>query len=129
MRKLIPKRVPSGVKVAFFEDNESDDNRTSSFVNTSLGEGTKEIKSADQTFSAKLISNPTYNSFTIILPKVEGKGKTKMVITDLNGRILEVRNNLTEGQVINFGQNYHKGAFLAELTHGDNKVIFKLIKF
>ncbi len=129
MKKLIPKRVPSGVKVAVFENNESDDNRLFDFVTTSTEKDTKEIKSADQPFNAKLISNPTRNSFTIVLPKVEGREKIKMVITDLNGRIVEIRNNLNGGQEINFGHRYHKGTFFAKLTHGDNKVTFKLIKF
>ena len=48
MKALIPKRVPSGVKVAFFEGNEIEDDRFSGFVNSSAAKGIEEKKDADK---------------------------------------------------------------------------------
>ncbi|MGZ5191847.1 MAG: T9SS type A sorting domain-containing protein, partial [Flavisolibacter sp.] len=128
MRKLIPKRVPSGVKVAFFEDNESNDIRPSDFVNSSSAKGIGEKEEIGEAFSARLLSNPTHNGFTIVLFRGDVGVKTKMIITDINGRMVETRNLINEGQTINFGQNYQKGVFVAELTQGQKKITFKLIK-
>ena len=51
-----------------------------------------------------------------------------MLITNLNGRIVETRDFINEGQTINFRQNYQKGAFMAEVTQGQKKITYKLIK-
>ncbi|MGZ5191544.1 MAG: T9SS type A sorting domain-containing protein, partial [Flavisolibacter sp.] len=128
MRKLIPKRVPSGVKVAFFEDNESDDIRSSDFINSTGARGIVAKKEIGKPFSATLLSNPAHNAFTIVLSGGDVAVKTKMVITDINGRMVETRNLINEGQTINFGQNYQKGVFVAELTKGQKKITFKIIK-
>jgi cytochrome c peroxidase len=128
MNALIPRRVPSGVKVAFFEGNEIEDDRFSGFVNSSAAKGADEKTDAGKTFSAKLLSNPTQNAFSLVLSGGEVGVKTKMIITDLNGKIVETRNFINEGQTINFGQDYKKGIFFLELTQGQKKITFKLIK-
>jgi len=123
MRKLIPKKVPSGVKVAFFEDNENELDRISELLNSF----TKNETTANL-LNAKLISNPTQNSFSIILPAGDNTIKTQLVITDVNGTVIESRSYIANGQTIQFGQNYPKGVFFAELTQGKKKINFKLIK-
>jgi cytochrome c peroxidase len=123
MKKLIPESVPSGVKVAFFEDNENGEDRISEPVNSSAGNASETGQ-----LNAKLISNPTQNSFTIILPASDNNMHTQMVITDLNGTVIEKRSFMASGQTIQFGQNYQKGVFFAELSQGEKKISFKLIK-
>ncbi len=123
MKKLIPKRVPSGVKVAFFEDNEKDMDRQSEVVSAF---NVKEPE-ADPLL-AKLVSNPVQNSFTIILPAGDNNVITQLVITDINGTVIEKRNFMSKGQTIQLGQNYQKGVYFAELTQGIKKINFKLIK-
>jgi hypothetical protein len=118
MKKLIPRHVPSGVKVAFFEDNEIYTDRQP--VNISENEANR--------LQAKLLSNPVQNYFTIMLPATDKSVITQMVITDINGTVIEKRSFMANGQTIQFGQNYQKGVFFAELLQGEKKVNFKLIK-
>jgi hypothetical protein len=82
----------------------------------------------DKIFAVKLLSNPTQNAFTIVLSPGDVGVKTKMIITDLSGRIVETWDFINEGQTINFGQNYQKGIFMAELSQGQKKITYKLIK-
>lgn len=123
MKKLIPKRVPSGVKPAFFEDRENgQDNVTQQPVSIT------EKETAAGPLNAKLVGNPVQNEFSIILPDAGNTGMIRMVVTDINGTVIESRHFNANGQTIQFGQNYRQGVFLAVLTQGEKKISFKLIK-
>ena len=126
MRNLIPNRVPSGVKLAIFEGTGLGGNNNFSDVNPSV-ENANFTKKQDNILGANALSNPTHNSFTLVLSGEDG-AKINIQISDFNGRIVEMKNNLDVGQAVNFGDNYQKGIFFAELSQGKNKVTLKLIK-
>jgi cytochrome c peroxidase len=123
MSKLIPKNVPSGVKVAFFEDNQMNLRRESEYVNTTINK----INENNQ-LEAKLLSNPTQHSFAILLPNENNANKILIAITDINGKTIDIKSFIANGQIIEFGQNYNKGIYFAKLIQGAKNKTFKLIK-
>jgi SprB repeat/Secretion system C-terminal sorting domain len=76
----------------------------------------------------KAVPNPTSAYFTL---QIAGNAtdKIKLRILDLNGREIEVRNNLNSGQIIQLGSNYRSGIYIAELTQGRERKTLKLVKY
>jgi hypothetical protein len=49
-------------------------------------------------------------------------------VVDVNGRLIEVQQNLYTGQVIELGAKYTQGTYFAEVMQGTNRKVVKLIK-
>ena len=54
--------------------------------------------------------------------------KISMIVTDVLGRIIEKRDNLTNNQVYRIGDNYKTGLYFIELRQGKEKVSTKILK-
>ncbi len=126
MKKLIPESVPSGVPVAYFENPGSDDDHHSNLEHFArTPESIKE--NSEPKLGAIVFTNPTLDYFSLEITGIP-EMNINVQITDYNGRPMESFNNLHTGEVIQFGQNYKQGLFLAMLTQGTNRVAIKLIK-
>jgi hypothetical protein len=71
--------------------------------------------------------NPSVSSFTV---KIESglTGTISLRVLDIQGRIIEQRQQLLPNQVLNIGSHYKPGVYIVELQQGSNKQQLKLIK-
>jgi|GEM_PF-6711751 len=81
-----------------------------------------------QSLSIKALPNPARQYFTLQIGTNNVKEKASLRILDINGRQLEVKNNLTSGQVIQLGNSYKPGIYIAEMLQGKQRVTLKLVK-
>lgn len=70
---------------------------------------------------------PSSSHFNISMRSNKETEKMELVIRDVSGKILEVR-NVTNGQVIQVGHNYRAGIYIAALRQGTITKSIKLIK-
>ncbi|MEO8770299.1 MAG: GDSL-type esterase/lipase family protein [Ferruginibacter sp.] len=79
-------------------------------------------------FDVKVLSNPTYNDFKLIITSDDKKTPIYLRLTDISSKMIEIKNNITPGQTISIGSNYMKGIYIGELIQGNNRKIIKLVK-
>jgi hypothetical protein len=72
--------------------------------------------------------NPSQGQFTLTVNSNERSMPVSMRITDLNGRMIEVRQGIMPGQSLKVGSNYIKGLYIAEFVQGNKHKLIKLIK-
>jgi len=104
---------------------------SSSFVGgTARIESTQPLRANLQpgTFDVKVMGNPTTDRFTIRMTGGDLNTKITLRVTDINGRLIEVRENLYSGQLFQFGNNYAQGVYFAEVTQGDERRVIRLVK-
>ena len=51
-----------------------------------------------------------------------------MIVTDVNGQVIEKRTNLTAGQTVQLGSAYSQGVYIVEILQGTNRKQVKLLK-
>lgn len=126
MKKLIPQSVPSGVPISIFENSGSKE-----YPVGNVAQVTRDSEHIEKGLEAKLgaviLNNPSRDFFTLT-PTSASEVNINLLITDVNGQPVGKFANLQRGEVIQFGQNYKQGLFLAFLTQGKDKVTLKLIK-
>jgi hypothetical protein len=71
--------------------------------------------------------NPSSSFFTLV-PSGSKNERMNVKVTDVIGRIIEVRSNLAASNRFTIGQKYSRGIYFIEITQGTEKVIMKLIK-
>ena len=79
-------------------------------------------------FDVKVMNNPTLTTFRL---KLESSDITSMItvkVVDVSGRVVEVKQNLSAGQVVELGANYVQGSYFVEVTQGTQRKVVKLIK-
>jgi hypothetical protein len=72
--------------------------------------------------------NPSTSSFTLKVSSNDGKEAITMTVTDINGRVMERRNNLTAGQTVQLGSGYDQGIYIVVIWQGTNRRQVKLFK-
>ena len=77
---------------------------------------------------AQAYPNPSTSSFNISMSNNNTKERIAMTVTDVNGRVIERRNNLTAGQTVQTGSQYRPGIYFVEMTQGKARVHLKLVK-
>lgn len=78
-------------------------------------------------FTVDAMPNPSISFFTLKLNSTSDL-PIKMRVTDMWGRVLETRDNLTPGSTIELGSRYRAGAYFVELIQGLEWRHVKLIK-
>ncbi|MEJ8820413.1 MBG domain-containing protein, partial [Lacibacter sp. H407] len=81
-----------------------------------------------QEFNVKVFGNPSLSSFRLQLIGSVLEEKFTVKVVDVNGRLMEVKQNLYAGQVIELGNNYKQGTYFVEVSQGTNRKVVKLIK-
>jgi hypothetical protein len=79
-------------------------------------------------FDVKVLGNPSTTKFTLKLESSNFNDKITLKIVDISGRIMEVKQNLYSGQVVEFGTDYKVGSYFVEAVQGDQRKVIKLIK-
>jgi Secretion system C-terminal sorting domain len=72
--------------------------------------------------------NPTSNSFSIHIRAANSIEKISLRISDVFGRTVEQKTNLSAGQTISFGNKYQSGIYFAEVLQGNERKVVKLVK-
>ncbi|MBC7851725.1 MAG: T9SS type A sorting domain-containing protein [Chitinophagaceae bacterium] len=80
---------------------------------------------ADLTIS--VTPNPSSNHFTLTT-RTSRKDIISVSITDISGRLIERRLNIAPNSTVQFGTNYLKGVYFAEIRQGERKKSIKLVK-
>lgn len=76
-----------------------------------------------------VMPNPSSSFFTIQVESNNVQDKIQLRLFDVNGRQIELKENLQPGQRIQIGSNYKAGIYMAELTQNNQRVIVKLVKY
>jgi hypothetical protein len=79
-------------------------------------------------FGIKASPNPATTQFTLQVNASNSNEKVSLRISDVNGRQIEVMNNLRGGQTFKLGASYKPGIYIAEMVQGKQKVTLKLVK-
>ncbi|MEJ8844796.1 YDG domain-containing protein, partial [Lacibacter sp. H375] len=83
---------------------------------------------APQEFAVKVLGNPSLSTFRLQLQSNNMQEKFTVKVVDINGRLIEVQQNLYAGQVIELGSKYTQGTYFAEVMQGTNRNVVKLVK-
>ncbi len=78
-------------------------------------------------FDVNIFPNPTSSHFTIKFNS-DFDSEIVLVLRDLAGREIQKFENLTSDPEFEFGSNLPMGVYLAEISNGDERKIFRLIK-
>ena len=82
---------------------------------------------AVKSFSVSGYPNPSKSVFNI---QIDGltTNKAGIRVTDLSGRVVEVRSNIASNTIVKIGDNYRTGTYYVEVIQGSNKKLLKLVK-
>jgi N-acetylneuraminic acid mutarotase len=75
----------------------------------------------------RTMPNPTWNYFSLIIQSNSNQGVT-VLVTDLLGRIVESRTNVSANGTIQLGHEYRPGSYFLKIIQGDEQKTVKLIK-
>ncbi len=92
---------------------------------------TKQSAVSEQAISNLTITalpNPSDRYFTLRLQSGDNVGKLSLRVTDILGRVVEQKENLRAGQLIQIGHSYRRGVYFAEVNDGKEKIVVKLVK-
>jgi|GEM_PF-6162495 len=90
-------------------------------------QGFSEAMEASQGFSVQATPNPSSNYFTIVT-KSDRKETLSITVTDVMGRIVERRLNVSANGTIQLGNAYGKGVYFVEVKQGAKKEKLQLIR-
>jgi hypothetical protein len=76
----------------------------------------------------KAYPNPSTNKFTVNVQSSNREEKIQVRVMDLNGRVVEMFNNLSANQTLQIGSNYRPGMYIVEMIQGNERKQLKLIK-
>lgn len=78
--------------------------------------------------SINVFPNPAAHSFNISLQSKDINEKIKLRVTDILGRIIDIRDGLHSGQTLNLGENYRAGIYIIAATQNNNITTIKFVK-
>ena len=79
-------------------------------------------------FGLEVFGNPTATSFKVKASTDKPYERITLTMLDMSGRLMEVRTNVMNGQLIEFGNQYRSGTYFVEARQGNNRKVIKLIK-
>ena len=84
--------------------------------------------SAFKELEVKVFSNPSNNYFTLKIESDNYEQRINLKVLDLQGRLVEIKSNLSANQTQQLGSNYLPGVYIAEILQGNRKKFIKLVK-
>jgi hypothetical protein len=102
-------------------------NKPTSITSTSAAEQSIALLDESLKLEVAAMPNPSRNYFRLVIKGGTSKAVNLKVI-DVGGRVVELRNNISAGQILQIGNNYGPGVYFVEVTQGTNKKQVKLIK-
>lgn len=86
------------------------------------------VNNSLQTFDVKVLGNPTSSSFRLKIESSNARQQLTIKIVDANGTLMQVKENVYAGQLIEFGKEYTPGIYFVEVLQGEERKLVKLIK-
>jgi hypothetical protein len=80
------------------------------------------------TIDLRVFSNPTPNQFGLQLISSDKQTRMTLRIIDINGRVVDVYDQLRDGQNLIIGSKYYQGIYFAELIQGNQRKVVRLMK-
>jgi hypothetical protein len=77
--------------------------------------------------TVKVFPNPASYYFTFDM-KSASKEKVKIIISDVTGRVIEQRTDVSANTSIQLGSRYRPGVYIATVIQGKEKVTLRIIK-
>lgn len=87
-----------------------------------------EVNNIESDFQVQVSPNPTTNHFELLVKSKEKKIPIICKIMNVDGKLMEMRNDILEGEKINLGDKYQSGVYFAMIIQGKNQKVLKLIK-
>jgi hypothetical protein len=72
--------------------------------------------------------NPSNSAFQVTVTGADENEVIQLRITDIQGRLVELRSNLRSGQTLTIGGAYRAGTYIAEISTVSGKKTLKLVK-
>jgi len=82
---------------------------------------------SDPDFDVDVFPNPTHEHFTIKISSPD-KNSCLLILTDLLGREVERRENISSDESFEFGYHLTNGIYFVEVIQGDSRKVLRLIK-
>jgi fibronectin-binding autotransporter adhesin len=105
---------------------------SNSLVNNSPVErASSELGSAQElpnNFDVKVLGNPSTSMFILKIESNNFDEKVTLKIVDISGRIVEVKQNLYAGAMVELGMDYKAGSYFVEAIQGEQRKVIKLFK-
>lgn len=79
-------------------------------------------------FKIRALPNPSAGYFTLSFPGGSNSENISVRITDIAGRTVEVKSNLSSGTSLRLGERYTPGIYFAEVKQGPVRQQIKLVK-
>lgn len=86
------------------------------------------VAEATPEFNLRAYPNPSSSQFNVQIESSNRNEKIQLRVMDMNGRVIEVFNNLSANQSLKLGGNYRPGMYVVEMIQGDERKQLKLIK-
>jgi len=83
---------------------------------------------AAETFAIKVTQNPSFNHFLVRLESNRVNNRINLNVMDINGKMIDMRNNLLPNQTLTIGANYGPGVYIIKATQGMISKTAKLVK-
>jgi len=78
-------------------------------------------------FEIKTMPNPSIDNFNMYFKGSDAR-PVSLRVTDMSGRLVEMRERVSATSIIGLGQNWKNGIYFAEVTQGDQRKVVKLVK-
>jgi autotransporter-associated beta strand protein len=104
---------------------------SSSLVNSPVERTSSELGSAQElpnNFDVKVLGNPSTSMFVLKIESNNFDEKVTLKIVDISGRIVEVKQNLYVGAMVELGMDYKAGSYFVEAIQGEQSKVIKLFK-
>lgn len=86
-----------------------------------------EIKLSEN-FNVTAYPNPSNNHFSMKVGSADSRAKITLQVYDVNGRLVETRNNVNPNIIIQLGDSYKTGVYLIRVMQGKEHKEIKLVK-
>jgi len=90
-------------------------------------EAVREIKEVDG-LELTAYPNPSRTNFSVVVRSNNANEKIILQVYDVNGRMIEIRNNVISGSAVRFGDLYRPGSYYVRVNQGRERKEMKLIK-
>lgn len=87
-----------------------------------------ELNKMEGDLQVQVSPNPTSNHFELLVKSKEKRTPIICKITNVDGKLMELRKDILEGEKINLGGKYQAGVYFAVIIQGKNQKVLKLIK-
>src|SRR5262249_45140045 len=110
-------------------DNHIDDNCNGlTDESPATTKGAKAIQVNTIQLDVLVASNPTNHVFTVHLESNNSKERIAVKVYDQNGRLIEQKDKLSAGQVLQIGEKYGTGIYFMEVVQLNERKTVKLVK-